>query len=344
MKTKYLCFLVLVALLVPATSNAQKEKKTTRKNANITASTAQKKDNVNLNLSADELWIKFGDAVENGNKKNAVEYVKAAAKKSHIQASYIMGLAYCRLNSDPEFKFEIRPMKNDTTKWVSFMFKPIDFGIKQPDYNKAITMLTLCVENGAFLESCYRHLASTYVEIGDMDKSYIWAKKGVEAGDYKCMMLYGYNLICGNGCTADPQQGIKWLKKADELAGDTFSAKLLLLHYDDEGEYAKAAYWAHQYIKKTKDSEGFFKLGFYYHFGNGVDKDNKKAIEYLRKALELDKEDLATKNLLAICYSEEDSQAYKDEAKKLATSVFESSNATEKQKENAKEILDSLNK
>ena len=343
MKTKYLCFLVLVALLVPATSNAQKKKRTTRKNTNITASTAQKKDNVNLNLSADELWIKFGDAVENGNKKNAVEYVKAAAKKSHIQASFIMGLAYCRLNSDSEFTFEIRPMKNDTTKWVSFMFKPIDFGIKQPDYNKAITMLTLCVENGAFLERCYWYLARSYEEIGDMDKFYIWAKKGVEAGDYSCMRLYGYNLICGNGCTADPQQGIKWLKKADEL-GDTIATKLLLLYYDDEEEYAKAAYWAHQYIKKTKDSDGFFKLGFYYHFGTGVDKDNKKAIEYLRKALELDKEDLATKNLLAKCYSEEDNQVYKDEAKKLAISVLESSNASEKQKENAKEILDSLNK
>lgn len=343
MKTKYIIILFLVAILAPATSNAQKKRKTTRKNTNTTASTAQKKDNVNLNLSAEELWIKFGDAVENGNKKNAVEYVKAAAKKGHIDASFIMGLAYCRLNSDSEFTFEIRPMKNDTTKWVSFMFKPIDFGIKQPDYNKAITMLTLCVENGTYLESCYWYLANSYDGIGDMDNFYIWAKKGVEAGDYSCMRLYGYHLLYGHGCTADPQQGIKWLKKADEL-GDTNASMLLSWYYNEEKECAKAAYWAHQHIKKIKDHAGFFQLGLFYHFGNGVDKDNKKAIDYLRKALELDKEDIATINLLAKCYTEEDGSSYKDEAKRLITKVLESSNATEQQKDNARGLLDILNK
>lgn len=60
--------------------------------------------------------------------------------------------------------------------------------------------------------------------------------------------------------------------------------------------------------------------------------------------MEFDKDNLDTMNLLAKCYSEEDNASYKDEAKKLVTKVLESKNATDKQKDNARGILDSLNK
>ena len=333
--------IALAALLLPASVNAQKKRKTTKTKASTTA--VQKQEKKNLNLSAEELWRRFGDAVEAGNKKNAVEYVKATAEKGVIGALFIMGVAYCRSDNAPEFMYEIRPMKSDTTQWVTFMFKPIDFGIKQPDYNKAITMLKTCVEYGQYLESCCWYIANSYDAIGDNDNSYIWAKKGAEAGDYSCMKLYGYDLLYGDGCAADPQQGIKWLKKAHEL-GDENASMLLSWYYQEQKEYAKAAYWAHQHIKKEKGKAGFFQLGLFYHFGDGVDKDNKKAIECLRKAMEFDKEDLATMNLLAKCYSEEDNQAYKEEARTLATKVLESKNATDQQKDNARGILDMLNK
>ncbi len=381
--TKMRFFLLFLStLLLLSTAEAQKKRKSTNKKVTKTVASTKSSTNkgrsIDYNLPVNELFKRACDAVDNEDSVLAVQYFTHLANVGHPQAMCAVGRALID-NDSGKMSFTredngastksinsslLRPNGLDIKRGRMYLEKVFDYGkqkdttilwaIEQSanelgwsyydtkDYSKAIFYFKESAEISNDKYAMYG-LGCIYDDLEDHTNAFKWEERGAELGHVVCMRMYGYDLVHGVGCTADPQRGVMWLKKADEL-NDEISSMLLSWYYYEENKYAKAAYWAHQHIKKKKDSDGYFQLGLLYHFELGVDKDNKKAIEYLREAMEFDKDNLDTMNLLAKCYSEEDNASYKDEAKKLVTKVLESKNATDKQKDNARGILDSLNK
>lgn len=88
----------------------------------------------------------------------------------------------------------------------------------------------------------------------------------------------------GRGVKQDYQQAVHWYRKAAEQ-GDAQAQCNLGLTYMFDFEYAQAFYW----IKKAADqgnAQALNSLGHMYQNGDGVEVDQKLALECFQKAAE----------------------------------------------------------
>lgn len=339
MKTRYIIILLLTALIFPMSMEAQKKKGATRKKTNTAVQQGIK---IDPNLSADELWDKFREAVEAGRHKEAVTYVRHAADKGHKYACYILGISYY-FETSKKTSFTTNSIKDD--KDIVFKYKAGDFGIQQPDYDKAICYLKTSADNG--YSSAYGVISLCYEAKKDEKTAFDWAKKGVDKGDVDAMRLYGDDLLYGTGCVANPAEGIKWLRTAVEK-GDKSSTFLLGLYYHISDEYAKAAYWLHRFLSHEPGHyETCYRLAYLYCYGDGVPKDRDKSFIYIKTAYEKC-DDISFSYhclyFLAVHYENGWGVAKStDEARRLFTKVFEQTDDTDL-KTKAMKHLNSLEK
>lgn len=357
MKTKYIFILILTTLLFSSASNAQKKRKTPPKNAITTATTTQNKDNKNLNLSADELWIKFKEAIEEDCKKDAIYYVKLAAEKGNEFASLILGEAYYFASDNLDLDFPVISVR-DSTKDIIFRYKPSDFGINKPDYDKAIYYIKNYIDSCStyFYDHDYSYeydiIGFSYYKKSDYKSSLYWEKKSAEKGYSIGMKHYGNMLLNGEGCAVNPEEGIKWLKKAADK-NDCPSCFLLGDYYYFKTEdTSKAVFWLQELIKRAKQqgfedtsyySRSHYLLSFCYNAGEGVAEDDDKAFFYIKKAYDLEQDNPEYMFWLAKYYKEGIGvEKSSKKAIELFNKVLESKKSSNDQKEKAKDELNSL--
>ena len=135
------------------------------------------------------------------------------------------------------------------------------------------------------------NLGVEYNDQGDYEDANKWYKLAGEAG-----YDWGWHNLAnayrnGNGVEKDDDKAMELYKKAYELNGDAAgsSANCIGNIYYNRGNYEEANKW-YKLSGETEFDWGWNNLAHDYRNGNGVEKDDDKAMELYKKAYELNGE------------------------------------------------------
>lgn len=132
-------------------------------------------------------------------------------------------------------------------------------------------------------------LGNEYYNQGDYEEANKWYKLAGEAG-----YDWGWHNLAnayrnGNGVEKDEDKAIELYKKAYDMSGDAAgsSANRIGLIYYNRGDYEEENKW-YELAGEAGYEVGWFNLAYNYSVGNGVEKDEDKAICIYRKVYDLD--------------------------------------------------------
>lgn len=122
------------------------------------------------------------------------------------------------------------------------------------------------------------NLESDYKPLEDNVQGVVWAKKGAEAGDWRCQHLLGRYYYYGIGTNVDKAEALKWYKKAADNGsmGASYMAGLLYSELEGEDNKKNAVKY---YLNATRVKEAQLKLAECYSNGTGVQMNKLKARE-----------------------------------------------------------------
>ncbi len=164
------------------------------------------------------------------------------------------------------------------------------------NYAEAFELLLPLAQTGnlkAQIMVAYMYGVGQGVEM-DISEAVKWYLPSAEQGDVVAQNNLGTFLLSEN-----LDEAIKWLLVAAEqnfpfaqkTLGDVYSGVLNLSTNEKDKDYIKAFHWYNKANKQgfcVSDAEGFriscHKLGEMYSIGQGVVKDEKKALEYYQLA------------------------------------------------------------
>lgn len=126
-------------------------------------------------------------------------------------------------------------------------------------------------------------LARAYIEEMTDDagkgnrKATMWLRKAAEQGHNEAQFDLGAQYD-----PDDPARALEWYLKAAEGGNKEAPYFIGLLYYENKSvrDYAKAAEW----FGKSSDERAPYFLGLMYDSGQGVERDEKKAIELFKKS------------------------------------------------------------
>ena len=129
------------------------------------------------------------------------------------------------------------------------------------------------------------NLGNEYYNQGDYEDANKWYELAVEAGYDWGWNHLAYNYFTGNGVEKDDDKAMELYKKAYELNGEAAgkSAYALGLIYDNRDDYEDANKW-YEVAGEAGCDWGWHDLANAYSNGNGVEKDDDKAMELYKRA------------------------------------------------------------
>ena len=180
------------------------------------------------------------------------------------------------------------------------------------------------------------NLRILYSNRNNTEESLKWARMGAEHGQIECQYKLGNAYNEGKGVKEDKDQAAYWYKMAADNGHESACNKLAVIYHDENKDYAKAM----DYLKKAVElgsEDAFYNIGFLYEQGRGVEKNYIEAERYYLKALEYDNSNAnSARCQLGIMYYEGRDGVKKD--KKKGESLLKE--AAKKGDENAKKYLD----
>ena len=260
---------------------------------------------------------------ENDKKKNAFKALKIAGELGYLKAWLLLG-EYATQDGDYKTALDAYDHAMEETNWSNgkIIFMIADIYRKQKKYDLAKKYYEQAVENGstsawlglgrmweygegvevdykkaiecyekgttgdaALKMQAYYFLGNIYKKIGESSKSLDFYQQSAAGGyDLACVELGRYYLDKEN----DIDKAKEYFTKAAEL----------------DGEYKGIAHWelgeilreqelyseAFEYYQKAAEQghfSGYCSMAIMYQQGEGVKEDYKKAVEYLKKALEV---------------------------------------------------------
>jgi len=230
-----------------------------------------------------------------GGEKNiekALYWYKKSALKGNVFSQYSLGYIYftgidVKVNTEYSYKWykEAADKNFPPAQYaLSYLYKN-GLGCEKNIF-KAYYWLETSAENN--FEDAFYILGQSYLDglniQKDYKKAYYYLLKGAEKLDMNCLESIGDMYYKGLYVKKDIKETFKYYKKSIEEGNIKIYYKLAKI-YEEENELEK------EFITLIKghnngDLKSSQKLGIMYYNGEGVKKDNKKALEYMLVAIE----------------------------------------------------------
>lgn len=114
-----------------------------------------------------------------------------------------------------------------------------------------------------------------------------WHRKSAEQGFFKAQETLAYMYLDGLGLKKDTVNAVKWMQKAAEQGSVYAQNELAVWYMNGQGGIKKDLTKAKKWFEKAAnqgDGLAQFNLGMMYYFGEGAEKNTRKAVQWLEKA------------------------------------------------------------
>ena len=150
------------------------------------------------------------------------------------------------------------------------------------DLKEAVRYLKMAAEQGASCANRFIMELYTY-DIDDCDEKLEFYQKMAELNNGKAMCQLGYMYYDGRWVNEDKSKAVYYYEKAYE--NGYYESRMLndiACYYSNAGDNEKALKWWHK--GENDSSSCVANLGWSYRYGNGVQIDYQKALEYYKRA------------------------------------------------------------
>ncbi len=160
-----------------------------------------------------------------------------------------------------------------------------------PDTLRAISLYKVAAKRGS--SEAERQLGELYILRGEI-KGLKWLDKALDDGNADAAKIMGDYYYSGNekcGINSNKNKALYYYEKAFALDNKdgALSANLGLMYYTGEGttiDYSRAfTYFKHS--AELKDTVGLYSIAVCYNNGDGVEKNSKLALKYMKIAADL---------------------------------------------------------
>lgn len=225
--------------------------------------------------------------------KKAVAYLEKAAYKNYGEAQHALGFRYSKGSSVPR----------DDEMALRLYQMAAENGISGAAYNLALWQERAYNPDGAFkwLEraallgnvSAMLKLAMIYddeskAETHDSASACVWYETAAEKGSIEATFLLGEHYETGEGVTKDMKRAVELYETAAKAEYKPAQSKLGYLYKSDNdiANPQRSLYWNNK-AADNGDMRALCNLGLAYEFGNGVEKNEKKAFELYKQSARL---------------------------------------------------------
>ena len=226
--------------------------------------------------------------------EQAIYWYKKAALNGNSFSQYSLGYIYFtgiekKKNLEYSFKWYKAAAENDfppAQYALSYLYKNGE-GCEKSIF-KAYYWLELSAENG--FEDAYYILGQSYLEGRSLEKDYnkafFYLSKGAEKDDIDCLEALGDMYYNGIYIEEDREKAFSYYDRSIEGGNIKIYYKLGKI-YEEEDNVEMSLL---NYLKghNNGDLKATQKLGIMYYNGEGVQKDEEKALQYMEKAIEGD--------------------------------------------------------
>lgn len=230
-----------------------------------------------------------GSGVER-NGENAVKWYRFAAEQGEVKAQNRLGRIFKFGECDTEVdytqaKFWLCKAVEQGDRYAGYWLKNIDTLIEQ--YNECVAWFCDMSKCGGIMADAYR-VASLYWRgegaKADYWKSLLAIKNAAEQGDATAQYALGLMYEYGKGVKLDEKQRIKWFLVAAQ-SGNEKAQRAIASHYYSEKQYDKSLTW-YRKLASNGDLFAMRQISFFYYCGEGVERDVKQTIAWLKNAAE----------------------------------------------------------
>ena len=248
---------------------------------------------------ADALFFLGMNAVESGDLEQARAYINSAIELGNEAGKYILAeISEQEYLGDSEelyeagFKALKEKVEQGDLHYSNVLGYSYRFGIgTEENIKQAIKVFTPSAEQGNAMS--LGHLSELYLEQDKIEKAKPLMLKAAEKNNDVAQYNLGYSIY-----EAGSEESLYWLNKASE--NNNLQAIMYLASYYHNQDIKKAIYY--QKGAELNDSQAMLELSYLYENGEGVEKDDKKALELLEEAFQL--QNLEAMNELSIRYLE----------------------------------------
>ncbi len=248
---------------------------------------------------ADALFFLGMNAVDNGDLEQARKYADSAIELGNMAGKYILAeISEQEYFGDAEelYKAGFKALKEKVEQgdlhYSNVLGYAYRFGIgTEENIKQAIKVFTPSAEQGNAMS--LGHLSEIYLEQDKIEKAKPLMLKSAEKNNDMAQYNLGYSIY-----EAGSEESLYWLNKAAE--NNNLQAIMYLASYYHNQDIKKAIYY--QKGAELNDSQAMLELSYLYENGEGVEKDDKKAVELLEEAFRL--QNLEAMNELSIRYLE----------------------------------------
>ena len=234
---------------------------------------------------ADALFFLGMNAIDNGDLEQARKYADSAIELGNMAGKYILAeiseQEYLG-NSEELYKAGFKALKEKVEQgdlhYSNVLGYAYRFGIgTEENIKQAIKVFTPSAEQGNAIS--LGHLSELYLEQDKIEKAKPLMLKAAEKNNDVAQYNLGYSIY-----EAGSEESLYWLNRAAE--NNNLQAIMYLASYYHNQDIKKAIYY-YQKGAELNDSQAMLELSYLYENGEGVEKDDKKAIELLEEAFRL---------------------------------------------------------
>jgi hypothetical protein len=227
------------------------------------------------------------------DKPKGIFWMERAATGGHPLAKPRLAIAYakgdgCRPNPAMALRWADLDSPQLNPEVAEFIGKALLEGTAiHKDAKKGLSLLDLAGKNGRAdaLVVAIRHLQAQDPKGNNFQELLTRWKRAAELGNLEAAETWGYYLYYGIGVPANPTEAVKFLEQAAAKNREFAIQTLYWAHNDPKlkGRDPRHAFELLQRLNGRGDGETCYLLSRCYHFGQGVQKDDKKQLELLRQ-------------------------------------------------------------
>lgn len=224
------------------------------------------------------------------DETRAFAYLEKSAYKNYGEAQYALGFRYSKGNGVPQ----------DDDMALKLYQMAAESGISGAAYNLSLWYERAYDENNSFkwLErvallgdtAAMLKLAMYYdgEKGGDAKEACIWYDSAMKKGSNEACFLLGEHYETGDGVDKNMKKAIEYYESAAAKGYSPAQSKLGYIYKTEEGfkNPERSIYWNDK-AAQGDDMRALCNLGISYEFGNGVEKNEKKAFELYRRSARL---------------------------------------------------------
>ena len=230
---------------------------------------------------ADALFFLGMNAVESGDLEQARAYADSAIALGNMAGKYISAeISEQEYLGDSEelYKAGFKALKEKVEQgdlhYSNVLGYAYRFGIgTEENIKQAIKVFTPSAEQGNAMS--LGHLSEIYLEQDKIEKAKPLMLKAAEKNNDVAQYNLGYSIY-----EAGSEESLYWLNKASE--NNNLQAIMYLASYYHNQDIKKVIYY-YQKGAELNDSQAMLELSYLYENGEGVEKDDKKAVELLEE-------------------------------------------------------------